>query len=409
MVAASPDGGLLTAVFNPFTEEFRADPYPELAALRAEDPVHFIAATGMWILSRHADVAAVLRDDARFSSHRPLFDRIAAMAPEGKPQEFLQRAKQTMLVQDPPDHTRLRNLVTKAFTPRVVENLRPRVNDLLGELLATVEGGTMDVIADVAVPLPLYVIMELLGMPPADRPMLKQWSDDLAILVDGTIALDRLGPAERAASALEAYVGELVGARRRAPRADLLSGLIAAQEQGDVLSDEELFSTVAILLVAGHETTTGLIGNGMLALLRNPEAQDQLRSHRVSIRDAVEELARYDSPVQLATRTALTEVVLGGKTIARGQEVVCLIGAANRDPERFADPDRLDLGRPDNRHLAFGHGIHFCLGAPLARVEAQVVCSTLLERFPRLRLVSEHVEWREGFVLRKPRALPVAL
>jgi cytochrome P450 len=394
--------------FNPWSPDFRADPYPHYTRLRTHDPVHFVEHPGMWVLTRYADVAAVLRDE-RFSSRRALFERILATLPDGQVPPILSRATRTMLFSDPPDHTRLRNLVNKAFTPRVVEGLRPRLERIVAELIDAVgANGRMDLIEDVALPLPIIAIAELLGVPAADRAMLKQWSDDIAVIVDGTIALDRLEALDRGARGLEVYLRGVFAERRAHPRDDLVSGLVMAREHGDVLSEEELLGTCMLLLVAGHETTVNLIGNGMLALLRHPEAMARLRDDRSLSSAAIEELLRYDSPVQLVTRTAREDLEIGGKRIAKGQEVVLVLGAANRDPARFVEPDRLDLARVDNRHLAFGHGIHFCLGAPLARLEAQITIGALLRRLPRLHLVTAAVEWSDGFVLRGLKALPLA-
>ncbi len=394
--------------FNPASPEFRADPYPFYARLRTHDPVHFVEAGEMWVLTRYADVTAALRDD-RFSSRRALFDRLLAMAPQGQIPASLTRLMRTMIFMDPPDQARLRTLVSKAFTPRVVEALRPRIEAIVTELLAPhLDAGRLELIADLAFPLPVVVIAELLGMPAEDRGQLKRWSDDLAVLVDRTMLLERLGPAERSAGELEEYLRGLFADRRARPRNDLISGLLSAQEHGEVLSEDELLGTCVLLLAAGHETTVNLIGNGMLALLRHPEELAKLRRDPSLVRSAIEELLRYDIPVQLVHRSVRGEVRIGGKVIRAGQEAVLVLGAANRDPMRFAEPDRLDLARPDNRHLAFGHGLHFCLGAPLARLEGQVAFETLLARLPGLRLVSDRVEWRDGFVLRGLKAVPLA-
>jgi len=394
-------------LFDPFSPDFRANPYPHLARLRATDPVHFIPSTGMWLVTRYRDVTAILRDE-RVSARRPLFDRLAS-AKSGTP-ELIARAAKTMLVRDPPDHTRLRNLVNKAFTPRVLDALRPRIEALAGELLSVVAmRGSIELIRDYAFPLSLLVIAELLGVPADDRDRLRHWSDDLAILIDGTIALDRLAPAERASHEFGAYLRTVVAERRARPQHDLISGLVMAREHDDALSEDELLTMCMLILIAGHETTTNLVGNGVLALLRHPDELARLRDDSSLVRSAVDEMLRYDSPVQLVTRTAIDTIELEGKRIEPGHEVVLLIGAANHDPERFVDPERFDIGRQDNRHLAFGGGIHFCLGAPLARLEAQAAIPLLLRRFPDLRISDAPLSWREGLVLRGLRELPLDL
>jgi pimeloyl-[acyl-carrier protein] synthase len=302
-------------LFNPFSAEFRADPYPHFARLRDADPVHFLPVPGMWIVSRYREVHDVLRDE-RFSSRRPLFDRIAAASGNAGAPQLIQRAARTMLVRDPPDHTRLRNLVNKAFSPRVLDALRPRIADVADELLAPArERGSIELIRELAFPLSLIIVAELLGVPTDDRDQLRIWSDDLAILVDGTIALERIPPAERAMDELWVYLRTVMAERRRAPRHDVISGLIAAREEGDALTEDELLTMCMLILIAGHETTTNLIGNGALALLHHPRELALLRAEPALIRSAVEEMLRFESPVQLVTRTALHAVELAGKRI----------------------------------------------------------------------------------------------
>lgn len=397
--------------FNPFLPEFIADPYPFYHRLRAEDPVHRTP-LGFWVLTRYDDVVTLLRDQ-RFGrkGFEPL---LAALFGSGSEQPGLVTS---MLFRDPPDHTRLRALVSKAFTPRVVEGMRPHIQEIADRLLDAVrDTNAMDVIADLAYPLPVVVICEMLGVPTADRDSFRQWSLDIARSLDaiGMQATGMLTDPEvvvrgnGARRALTAYFRNgLIPERRKHPRADLLSALIAAEEQGDKLSEGELLATCNLLFVAGHETTVNLIGNGLLALLRHPDQLAALRQDPALIQSAVEELLRYDGPVQRTARIPHTDVEIGGKTIARGEMVVALIGAANRDPARFPEPDRLDITRPDNDHIAFGAGIHFCLGASLARVEAQIALNALLRRMPGLTLATTAPEWRETSVLRGLRALPV--
>jgi pimeloyl-[acyl-carrier protein] synthase len=389
------------AEFNPFLPEFNADPYPFYHRLRAEDPVHQTP-MGFWVLTRYDDVAMTLRDP-RFG--RRGFD-VLLQARFGEP--GIDRA---MLFQDPPDHTRLRTLVSKAFTPRVVEGLRTHIQDVVDSLLDRVrDAHAMELIADFAYPLPVTVICEMLGVPTADRDRFRQWSIDIARSLDAIAMPADPEIVERgnaARHALEDYFHALIAERRARPRRDLLTDLIAAEEQGDRLSEDELMATIMLLFVAGHETTVNLIGNGVLALLRHPDQLRALRDEPSLIESAVEELLRYDGPAQRTGRMPNTDVEIGGKTIAKGALVLAVIGAANRDPAHFTDPDRLDITRADNRHLGFGWGIHFCLGASLARVEAQAAINTLIRRMPGLALATATPAWREASALRGLTALPV--
>ncbi|PYO24055.1 MAG: cytochrome P450 [Candidatus Rokuibacteriota bacterium] len=357
---------------------------------------------GFWVLTRYDDVAGMLRD-ARFG--RKGFDTLL-QARFGEAGFDL-----SMLFRDPPDHTRLRALVSKAFTPRVVEEMRGRIQEIVDALLDRAQDvGRMDVIADLAYPLPLIVICEMLGVPTENRDLFRRWSVDIARSLDAIALPTEPEVIERGTAARHAladYFRGLIAERRRRPKADLLSDLIAAEEQGDKLTEGELMATVLLLFVAGHETTVNLIGNGMLALLRHPAELRALRADPGLIGSAVEELLRYDGPVQRTGRMPNTDVALGGRTIRKGALVLGLIGAANRDPAHFPDPDRLDITRGDNRHLAFGWGIHFCLGAPLARLEAQIAILALVRRLPRLALATARLEWRRASTLRGLTALPV--
>jgi cytochrome P450 len=390
-------------LFEP-TPEFRADPYPVYARLRAQDPVHRTA-LGLWVLTRHEDVATVLRDP-RFS--REGFE--AAFAVDGTAAEP-NRRQPSMLYRDPPDHTRLRAAVSRAFTPRTVEALRPRIQTLVDELLDRVhDAGTMDIIADLAAPLPVAVIGDLLGVPPEDWPGITPLSTDVAQSLDALPVLADRELVERgrtARHALGTYFRHLVAARRCRPRDDLVSRLIAAADQGYPLSEEELVLMTVLLAVAGHETTTHLIGNGVLALLRHPDQLARLREEPGLLPSAIEELARYDAPVQRTWRITTTAVNLGGRMMPAGALVVAVLGAANRDPARFAEPDRLDLSRSDNAHLAFGAGVHHCLGIALARLETVIAIGTLLRRMPRLQLATAKPEWRGSSLVRGLAALPV--
>jgi pimeloyl-[acyl-carrier protein] synthase len=392
----------VAVTFNPFSGDFRADPYPGLHALRAHDPVHFIDVPGLWFVTRYDDVVAGLRDP-RLSA-----ERFQLSLPEMQSSALISSLSTMMLLRDPPHHTRLRALVSKAFTPRVVENLRPRIQEIVDGLMDAVQpAGRMELMQDLAAPLPVIVIAQLLGIPVEDRTRFKRWSDALLVIADGTLAPAGFADAERSAAAFKEYLGGIIPQRRAHPADDLISGLLAAQEQEDRLSSDELFSTCVLLLIAGHETTTNLIGNGMLALLRHPDQLALLRDAPSLIRSAIEELLRYESPVQLTSRVAKEDVEIRGKHVRQGQEVCLGLAAANRDPDAFPDPDRLDITRADNHHVAFGHGLHFCLGAPLARLEGQIAIQTILRRLPGLRLATDSVEWRDGIMMRGLKALPL--
>ena len=415
---AEPAANSFPDIFPFLRPEFLADPYPVYALLRASQPVLRIPLPGTdaggCVLTRYEDVQHVLRD-SRFSVDRrrsEFMQRNRDALPPALAQALLgeQGGLRSMLIIDPPDHTRVRALVNKAFTPRHVARLRAHIQDICDELLAPLDAhGRMDVMADLATQLPAIVIAELLGVPAEDRQRFKSWSNDLISLLgnpDPTGAMERF---ERGLHGLLSYLRDVIAERRRAPRDDLISGMIAAQEERDALTDAELLATSNLLLVAGHETTTNLIGNGLLALLRHPDAMARLREEPGLVPAAVEEMLRYDSPVQATVRVATEPVELAGQTIPAGALVVAMIGAANRDPAVFSDPDRFDVARPDNRHLSFGFGPHFCLGAPLARLEGEVVFGTLLARYPRLRLERDDVQHRPNFALRGLLALPVAL
>jgi cytochrome P450 len=386
-----------------------ADPYPLYHRLRAEAPVHRNDSLEGWALLRHADVVAALRDP-RLSADRltPYVaglpsDEREALAP------LVRALAGWMIVHDLPSHTRLRALVSHAFTPRAVERLRERIGAIAAGLLDRVAAsGRMDIMQDFAGPLPAIVIAELVGVPAADRERFQAWSDDVAAFVGTfTVGAEIATRAQRSLLELEGYFRGLVAERRRRPGDDLLSVLIAAEEGGDRLSEDELFANCAFLLFAGHETTTNLIGNGMLALLRHPDQLALLRDDPSHVAKASEEFLRYDGPVDRIARIATEDLEIGGVRISAGDRVVSLLGAANRDPARFPEPDRLDITRRDNRHVAFGHGPHFCVGAPLARLEAQVAFPLLLRRLHDPRLADEQVRWRDSIGFRGLVSLPV--
>ncbi len=393
-----------------FSREFKADPFPFYARLRAEAPVYCTKLPdkrNAWLVTRYDDVAALLKDE------RFVKDRRSVMNPEQLAKQpwmpgFLKPLERNMLDLDDPDHRRLRTLVHKAFTPRIIEGLRERVQTVADDLLHTVAPkGHLDIVKDYALPLPLTVITELLGVPSRDHHKFHRWSG----------AIVQIGSTRSAIKALPSlfmfmrYVRKLVREKRAHPKDDLLTALVQAEEAGDTLSEDELLAMVVLLLIAGHETTVNLIASGTLALLQHPGQLEQLRHDPALIRTATEELLRYTSPVETATeRFACEDVTLHGVSIPKGELVLAVLASANRDETRFAHPERLDLTRDPNRHLAFGQGVHFCLGAPLARLEGQIAIRTLLHRLPELYLSipSDKLRWRPTFVVRGLEALPVA-
>ena len=389
-------------LFNPLLPEFHANPYPFYKRLREKEPIHQ-SPMGFWVLTRYEDCVAVLRDQ-RFG--REEFQQmLTAVYGDGT------EMPRSMLFRDPPDHTRLRALVSKAFTPRMIETMREHIQEIVDRLLDRVQdAGRMDVIEDLAYPLPVTVICEMLGVPVDDHASIRGWSADIARSLDAIGLPSDEGIVERGRKsrrALGDYFRRLVPERRARPQDDLLSGLLAAEEQGDKLTQDEVIAMCLLLFIAGHETTVNLIGNGTLALLRHPDQLTKLRAEPALIGNAVEELLRYDSPVQRTARITTTEVELAGQLLPKGALVITALGAANRDPAQFADPDRLDVTRKDPRHISFGFGIHFCLGAPLARVEGQLALGTLLRRAPDLALAEANPEWRESSVLRGLKRLDV--
>jgi pimeloyl-[acyl-carrier protein] synthase len=399
----------LVGGFNPFLPEFRADPYPVYRRVQAKHRVFKSRLfPGTCLLTRYDDIAAVLADP-RFSVRRQQADIFRRLQPfRGLSPQLVAAIDCALLMVDPPTHTRLRRLVNKAFTPRVVEGLRERVQHIVDELLDTVAARReMELVHDLAYPLPVTVIAELLGIPAADRARFKAWSDSLSVLLDPLQATDGIQPVERAFAEVSEYMLPIFADRRRTPRDDLISGLVAVEEQGQHLSETELLSLTMLILGAGHETTTNLIANAVLALLRHPDERRRLQDDPSISASAVEEFLRYDSPVQTTDRVATSDCEVAGMPVRRGIVVGLLLGAANRDPAHFADPDRLDLTRADNRHLSFGHGAHFCLGAALARLEAQIALVTLLRRCPDLDGDRTPREWKRSIVLRGPIALHV--
>jgi len=425
---------------NLLREEVRADPYPFYTQLRLQDPVHWDEEMGFWVLARYADIASVYNDN-RFSRAQGLMRGFQRL-PENEQriaEPVYHSFSKTMFYADPPYHTHLRGLMNNAFTPRRVEQLRPYIQRVVDDLLDVVQAtGQMDIIHDLAYPLPVMVIAELLGLPSQDRQRFKGWSDDLFAIL-GTV---RHAPhlMERAAQSLTQmteYITALSHERREQPRDDLLSALISVVDddgssacphhasQTDTpphstrrrthehlasthLTQEELVANINILLSTGHETTTHLIGNGILALLQNPDQMQNLRQEPRLISSAIEEMMRYENPVQITYRSAIEDVEMGGRQIRKGDLVNSILGSANRDLERYTDPDRFDITRNEGRHLNFGLGIHFCIGASLVRLEAEIAFLTILRRFPELQLVTEKLDWQEHPIFRGLKSLLVS-
>ena len=390
--------------YNPLSPRVYHNPYPKYAELRTRDPVHWSVIMRAWVCSRYDDVDAILRDHKHFSNdarkRRGSSLSSASTVNSGEP---------SILFLDPPDHTRLRALVSKAFTPQAIEALKPRIYAIVDELLDQIDDPSgFDVIETIAYPLPVIVMAELLGVPPKDRAQFKYWSDRRARALEPTLTKSERAAAIQAAVELDAYFLGIIKERRAEPRNDLISTLVAVEEQGDKLTQSELLVMLRLLLVAGNETTTNLIGNGLLALLQHPEQMQALRDHPGLMASAIEELLRYDTPVQVDARTALEDIELRGRHITQGQGVVVLLGAANRDAEVFSDAERLDISREEASNISFGRGIHHCLGAPLARVEGRIAFEAMLERFTNLRLVTPRPQFRDNLVLRGLVTLPVS-
>jgi cytochrome P450 len=383
--------------YNPLDPRVHADPYPHYRQLREADPVHR-SALGFWVLSRYRDIAHLLRDP-----------RLGHELSDQEEFGLLYSAEgASMLFRDPPAHTRLRALVSKAFTPRMLESWRGRIHQIVSRSVERAKlRGEIDVIADLAFPLPATVICEMLGLPTEDQDRCRRWTNALTKSLDPVMSAAEADELGFAAVEFRDYLAGRVSERRDRPGEDLMTALIAAREQGDRLSQDELISTISLLFVAGHETTTNLIGNGLLALLRNPDQLRRLRDDPSLLRNAIEELLRYDSPVQFVVRTVKQPIDLDGDQMAPGDPVLLLVAAANRDPAQFKEPDVLDLGRHDIRHLSFGGGIHFCLGSVLARMEGQIALGALVSNFDRLEIAADRLQWRPHINLRGLESLPL--
>lgn len=391
---------------------FYQDPYPIYAELRRQVRVAWSEALGGWLIPRYDDVVATMLDVKHFSSQGRVLAVLDRLPQELRPhfRPFENHFTGGLINADPPNHTRLRALVNHAFTPRTVERLKPRIQVLVDELIDNVvAGGQMDLIHDFAYPLPAIVIAEILGVPPETREDFQVWSDGvLAFQGTGFVTPEVLDAAQTHLIAMRNFLAELLDDRRKQPRDDLLSELVRAEVEGDRLTPAELLTTCVTLLIAGHETTTNLIASGLYTLLRQPAALDRLRSDPSLLPSAVEEMMRYEGPLQRNPRRMTEDYEYGGALLRKGDYVLQMMGAANRDGQQFPNPEQFDLARTPNRHIAFGFGIHFCVGAPLARMEVPIAVGTVLRRLPNLRLAAEELAWRPHGLLRGLYKLPVS-
>ncbi len=397
---------------DPFDPTFKANPYPTYAQLRSTAPVHRVTLPSgrhVWLVTRYDDAASVLQDERFVKDWRnaPPPEQLHQVSPF--PREYSKLQIGNFLFKDPPDHKRLRALVSKAFTPRLIEQMRGRVQEVADALLDAVEDkGEMDLVEDYAYPLTITVITDLLGVPAEDRNKFREWTTTAVSANWAQEYVEKVLISHM--RAFTDYLRAMFEEKRKDPEDDLVSALVRAEEAGDKLSEDELFGIVFLLLVAGYETTVGLIGNGTLALLQHPNQLQKLRDDPSLIKDAIEELLRYATPFEVSSeRFAREDVAIGETVIPKGEMVLAVMAAADRDPERFPEPDTLEITRTDNKHLAFGKGIHFCLGAPLARMEGQIAIGTLLQRMPNLRLKGspESLTWRPGMIMRGLQGLPV--
>lgn len=394
--------------FDPFAPDFLQNPYPTYDRLRA-DPIFYHEPSGYWYFCAYDDVTTLLRDRRLGRQIEHVVPREALGLPPKRPDyaPFDKLSEHSMFDKEPPDHTRLKGLVHKAFTPRRVESLRHRIEAIANALIdAALERGEMDVLEDFATPLPVTVIAELLGVPEVDRHKLRPWSQAIVAMYELDHTEEQARAAVQAAEEFSDYLRALAKARLDNPQDDLITALATVEEQGEVLTEDELISTCVLLLNAGHEATVNVIGNGLLALLKHPDALARLQADPSLIPSAVEEMIRYDTPLQLFRRWVLEDLPYKGHIFKQGTEVALMFGAANRDPARFPDPHTFDITRADNAHVGFGLGVHYCLGAPLARLEIGIAFAALLRRLPALRLAAEP-EFRPAYVIRGLKALHV--
>lgn len=392
-----------------------ADPFPIFSRLREEDPVHWSPAMKAWVVTRYDDVRQIAVANTEMSANRlaPFFAAVPSDS-RGGYASLITYLGNWMVFRDPPDHTRLRRLFTKAFTSRSVKALEPNIEQIVGLLLDEMDrksrqDGTVDWIADFAYPLPATVMMDLLGVPRDELMRVKDWSDDIALFIGTARATaDKYQRAEAGAKAMADYFRGILVQRAADPQDDIISQLVS--EQNERLTDDEIIATCILLLFAGHETTTNLIGNGFYYTMKSPDQWERLKEQPALIDAAIEEWLRYDGPSGALARVITADVAFGGKQLAAGQRLFAFVNAANRDPRQFADADRFDIGRTPNAHLTFGHGIHFCLGASLARLEGQIALRALIERFPNINLAATGApQWKDSVILRGMEALPVRL
>ena len=408
MIAAAPEAG---SGFAPEDPAFVADPYPVYAELRRDRPVCYDDATDHWLITRHADVNALLRDRrfGRTYLHVASHEAMRRPAPPAWHEPFWRLINAGILDMEATDHTRVRRLVSKAFTPAYVEALRPRVQAIVDGLLSRIDDtGVVDLLPTVAEPLPVTVIAEMLGVPPDERHLLRPWSADICRMYELHPSVESQREAVRASTEFSSYLRGLARERARRPGEDLISELAAVVDDGERLTEDELVGTVVLLLNAGHEATVNATLLGWWTLFRHPEQLERLRADHALVPTAVEELLRFDTPLQLFERWVLEDVEVDGVRIPRGAELGLVFGSANRDPAVFAEPDVLDLTREPNPHLTFGAGIHFCLGAPLGRLELQTSFRSMLERFPQMEL-AEAPRWKPNYIIRGLEGLRVRL
>jgi pimeloyl-[acyl-carrier protein] synthase len=405
----NPSGSADPIQFNPLQSDFIVDPHPQLHRLRAEDPVHWSAVLGVWVLTRYADVHAAMRD-SRFSSDSSKWASFSKFFLRGatSPTPMSEMYSKWMLQMDPPDHTRLRALVNKSFTPRVVEAMHPTIQGMVDKLIDDVIAkGKMDVMSDLAFPLPILVICALLGVPAQDYEKIRVWTHELLPSMTPAISAAGMARINEVIVEYREYFRQLADQRRKEPRDDLLSALIAAREQDQKLSEEELLATCILLAFAGHATTAQLTGKAILTFLQNPDQMEKLRADPSLIGGAIEEACRYETPLQVLYRATMQDVEIGGKVIPKNQLVFLSLAAANRDPAQFDDPDRFDITRDASKHVAFAYGIHYCAGAPLARLEGQIAINTLLRRLKDIHVDVDGIRREPSLILRGLTALPV--
>jgi len=398
--------------FHPFLPDFHSNLYSIYQRLRSEDPVHKSFVGDTWVLTSYKDVKAIITDSrfGTFDIPKQIQDKHQYSQKKGKELNTLAYlSSKWLFYMNPPDHTRLRGLVNKALSSVKFDHVRSYIQVIVDELLDKVRHtGFIDIIADLAMPLPVMVIAKVLGIPPEDQELLHQWSNTLSRILDQPVSLEEYEKMNQAIMQFKAYLNELIIERIRKPQEDLITTLIGVGEQGKNLTEDEVLTTCILLFITGEETTVNSIGNGMLALLYHPEQMEKLKREPQIIPSAIEELLRYDSPVQITARQALETVEIGGQIIPSGEKILVCLGSANRDPEKFSAPDSLDLTRQDNHHLAFGDGIHHCLGARLARMQIQIAINTLVQQLPNLTLDTDKIEWRKNIALRGLTSLPVS-